>query len=116
MLCAIYPGFSPLAPRALTLNPSSTVSLCGLRISDNSASDNLAPQETTKRDALEVGVDGSRLHCPDSSMVAYQDSEEGFREWGPSDKEPYYDGPLLARLSRSSFLLFRVRPHDIIAP
>jgi hypothetical protein len=44
--------------------------MCGLRISDSPTSDNVSPQETTKQDALKMGVDGSHLSCPGSSAVA----------------------------------------------
>jgi hypothetical protein len=39
-----------LAPIALT---------CGLRILENPTSDNLTPQETTKPDAFDMGLDGA---------------------------------------------------------
>ncbi len=56
-----------LAPIALT---------CSLRNSDSPTSDNLTPQETTKRDTLEVGVEGAGLSCPGISVVANADDEK----------------------------------------
>ena len=40
-----------------------------------STSDHLTPQETTKEDAPEVGTDGPELSCPGSSVVADSESE-----------------------------------------
>lgn len=34
------------------------------------SSENLTPQETTKQDALEMGIDGADLSCPGSSVVS----------------------------------------------
>jgi hypothetical protein len=48
---------------------------CGLRIPPYPTSDNLTPQETTKKDPPEVGADGSGLSCPGSSVVADEDGE-----------------------------------------
>jgi len=42
---------------------------CGLRNSENPTSDNLKPQETTKSDAPDTGLDGAKLSCPGSSVV-----------------------------------------------
>ena len=50
---------------------------CGLRISPDTTSDNLNPQETTTQDALETGADGAGLSCPGSSEA-------------PSEKEQHY--------------------------
>ena len=68
---------------------------CGLRISPNPTSDNLTQQETTKRDTLEVGVDGAGLSCPGSSVVADEDAEiRNFRELVKSVKPERHDkGP-----------------------
>jgi hypothetical protein len=46
---------------------------CGLRISDSPTSDNLIPQETTIQDVPEMGTDGDKLSCFDSSVVADAD-------------------------------------------
>jgi len=43
---------------------------CGLRNSENPTSDNLNPQETTKSDTPDTGLDGAKLSCPGSSVVA----------------------------------------------
>jgi len=43
--------------------------ICGLRISEDPTSDNVTPQETAKRDTLDVGVDGTGLSCAGSSVV-----------------------------------------------
>ena len=48
---------------------------CGLRISANPTSDNLNPQETTKDDAPDMGLDGAGLSCPGSSVVAEAEGE-----------------------------------------
>jgi hypothetical protein len=43
---------------------------CGLRISQGPTSDNLSPQETTKEDAPDMGLDGAKLSCPGSGVLA----------------------------------------------
>jgi len=45
------------------------------RDSKHPTSDNLNPQETTKQDALDMGVDGADLSCPGSNVVADEDEE-----------------------------------------
>jgi len=47
---------------------------CGLRSSASPTTDNLTPQQTTNQNAPEMGLDGSDLSCPGSSVVA----EESF--------------------------------------
>jgi hypothetical protein len=42
----------------------------GLRISKSPTSDKLSPQESTKPDAPDMGLDGAVLYCPGSSVVA----------------------------------------------
>ena len=42
----------------------------GLGIASNPTSANLNPQETTNQDAPVMGLDGSDLSCPGSSVVA----------------------------------------------
>ena len=53
--------------------PSTKKTNRGLRISSNTTSDDLNPQETTEQANREVGEDGAGLSCPGSSVVA--DSE-----------------------------------------
>jgi hypothetical protein len=48
---------------------------CGLRISETPTSDNLNPQETMKAEAPDMGLDGARLSCPGSSVVAKSESD-----------------------------------------
>ena len=43
---------------------------CGLRNSQIPTSDNLSPQETTRPDAPDMGLDRAELSCPGSSVVA----------------------------------------------
>jgi len=43
---------------------------CGLRISPDTTSDNLTPQETTNQDTGEMGLDGPDLSYPGSNVVA----------------------------------------------
>jgi len=47
---------------------------CGLRISQTPTSGNLNPQETTKEDTPDMGLDGAKLYCPGSSVVADEDA------------------------------------------
>ena len=47
---------------------------CGLRNSENPTSDNLNPQETTKQDGADMGLDGAELSCHGSSVVADEKS------------------------------------------
>ena len=47
---------------------------CGLRTVPEPTTDNVNPQETTKQDPQDMGLDGSSLSCPGSSVVA-DDSE-----------------------------------------
>ena len=47
---------------------------CGLRNPENPTSDNLKPQETTKKDAPDMGLDGAGLSYPGSSVVADEKS------------------------------------------
>jgi len=51
---------------------------CGLRIVPIPTSDNLTPQETTKQDIRDMGIDGAELSCPGSSVVADSDVEDAF--------------------------------------
>jgi hypothetical protein len=44
-----------------------------LRISTSPTSDTLRPQETTKLDAPDIGLEGADLSCPGSSAVADED-------------------------------------------
>ena len=46
---------------------------CGLRTVPDPTSDNLNPQETTTQEVGEMGLDGSSLSCPGSSVVAEED-------------------------------------------
>lgn len=48
------------------------MSTCGSRIVPSPTSDNLTSPEITNQDTLMVGVDGSGLSCPGSSVVADQ--------------------------------------------
>jgi hypothetical protein len=48
---------------------------CGLGISEKPTSDNLNPQETTNQSAPDMGIDGAKLSCPGSSVVADLEGE-----------------------------------------
>ena len=48
---------------------------CGLGISSNTTSDN--PQQTTKLDTPDMGLDGAELSCPGSSVVADCEDNDG---------------------------------------
>ncbi len=46
---------------------------CGLQTVSDPTSDNLNPQETTKQDPPDMGLDGASLSCPGSRVVAEED-------------------------------------------
>jgi hypothetical protein len=48
----------------------------GFGIIPDTNSDNITPQETTKKDSPDMGLGGTRLSCPGSSVVADSDSEK----------------------------------------
>ena len=48
----------------------------GLGIVSNPTSDNLTPQETTKQDTRDMGIDGAELSCAGSSVVANRKVEK----------------------------------------
>jgi hypothetical protein len=64
--------------RGKIVEPATGIELatCGLRNFENTTSDNLTPQETTNQPAPDMGLDGARLSCPGSSVVADASSED----------------------------------------
>jgi hypothetical protein len=52
----------------------SQLATCGLRNSENPTSDNLKPQETRNQDSDDMGLDGTELSYPGSSVVADEKS------------------------------------------